>query len=82
MNEERILEWAEYELKYPCPPSERAKWPMASPTCGKMTYSTSVAAADHKTMCVAALGEEVGRKKTPHAHRVGTHPYGTRGSVT
>ena len=62
--------WAEYELKYPCPPAERAKWPMASPRCGKMTYSTSTAAADHKTMCVAALGEEAGRKKTPHAHRV------------
>eukprot|EP00966_Prymnesium_polylepis_P205590 4764297-Prymnesium_polylepis.1 len=27
--------WAEYETKYPCPPNERKRWPMASPTCDR-----------------------------------------------
>lgn len=43
---------------------------MASPHGNNTWYSTTTAAADHKIMCVVALGEEVGRKITPHVHRV------------
>ena len=62
--------WAWYEIKYPCQPGERKTWPMASPTCDHRPYTTSSAASDHKTMCIHALGEEDGKKITPHVHRV------------
>ena len=62
--------WAKYELKYPCPLSQRRAWPMASPTGDGKPFKLAGAAADHKTICVLALGETEGRKITPHVHRV------------
>lgn len=61
--------WAQYELKYPCAPSQRTAWPAVSPHGNDKAYTTSTAANDHKQLCGTALGEE-GRKITPHAHRV------------
>ena len=61
--------WAWYETKYPCPPDQRAAWPAVSPQGNQQPYSTAMAAADHKCVCIAALGEE-GKAVTPHVHRV------------
>ena len=57
-------------MKYPCPLEKRFSWPAVSPTGNDAPYTTSAAASDHKRMCIAALGEEEGKKKTPHVHRV------------
>ena len=61
--------WAQYELKYPCASQDRASWPMVSPHGNQVPYTTSTAAADHKIICVEALGDE-GKSITPHVHRV------------
>eukprot|EP00966_Prymnesium_polylepis_P264283 6105154-Prymnesium_polylepis.1 len=62
--------WAQYEIKYPCPPEERKVWAMASPSGDRTPYTLDQAASDHKKLCIHALGEAEGKPIIPHAHRV------------
>ena len=64
------MAWADYELRYPCPPDQRHGWPAISPNGDAMPFKKNEYRANHKQACVAALGISRGRFVTPHVHRV------------
>ena len=61
--------WQQWELAYPCPPSERQSWAAFSPKGDCEPYTPSAAARDHHSLLDAALGAEHAADHTIHSYR-------------
>ena len=61
--------WRTYELKYPCPLSERADWPAFSPHGNSARFTHATSAATHRQLLVAAIGADAAAQRTIHSYR-------------
>ena len=61
--------WQQWELKYPCPLTERHIWPAFSPTGNERPLSPSVAASTHKALLNHAIGFAEALERFIHSYR-------------